>query len=104
MSPSRYLNGVLTIIAVLLTLQLWTSWTGGPAAGNSGEFAGGMPDFASVAHAQEDAKGIPNAGAQRREIVELLKKLTIQTEALTGLFRSGQARVKVEGAPAESNR
>ena len=84
-SGIRYLNGVLTVLAILLSLQLWTQWTAAP---------NGKPiTLASEAHA---AGGIPNAGAQRQQMVDLLKKVVQQNDKLIGMFNSGQARVKVE--------
>jgi hypothetical protein len=81
----RYLNSVLTILAVLLTLNLWTLWTTAERVG------GALPEFASTASA-----GIPNAGLQRYETNSLLKSLNQKTEELTGLFRSGAARIRME--------
>lgn len=84
MRSLRYLNSVLTIIAVLLTLQLWTLWTATPAAPSL--------DAASTARAE----GIPDSGAQRKEIIAGLKEVNGSIRGLTGLFQSGQARVRVE--------
>jgi len=90
MRSLRYLNGVLTVIGVLLMLQLWTTWTGGSAS------------MAAPAMARSQTAptpgGIPNAGAQRRQMVDMLKRISQQTEVLTGLFRTGQARVRVEAS------
>jgi len=85
MGSVRYLNGVLTVIAVLLTLNLWTSWNV-PLA----QTASAAPNSTPT------GGGIPNAGAQRQQIVDLLKKLNQQTDELISLFKSGQARVKVD--------
>lgn len=86
MRSLRYLNTVLTVIAVLLALHLWTLWIGGPSA---------------VATAA--APGLGNAATQRRQMVDQLKRLTVKIEELTSLFRSGQARVKVD-APKNAQR
>ncbi len=85
MGALRYLNTVLTVLAILLAFQLWTSWTGGPA-----------DTTASVA-TPAYASGIPNAGAQRQQMVDLLKRQSQQLDALTKLFESGQARVRLDG-------
>ncbi len=77
----RYLNTVLTVIAVLLTLQVWTQWTD--------KF-----DDATVSTAE--ASGIPNAGAQRLLIVDELKLLNKQMSKLMELFQDGSARVRLE--------
>lgn len=84
MRSLRYLNTVLTLIAVLLTLQLWTLWTATPAAPSI--------DAASSARAE----GIPDSGAQRKEIISGLKDVNASIRGLTALFQSGQARVRVE--------
>ena len=87
MRSLRYLNGVLTILAILLSLQLWTSWTLSSSASGTARVLGPQSAYAA---------GIPNAGAQRKEMVDLLKKQVKQTEALTEMFQSGKARVRVE--------
>lgn len=87
MHSLKFLNSILTVLAVLLSLQLYTSWSA-PTA----------PTLATPAHAQEGG-GIPNAGAQRREMIDLLKRLSQQVEELNGQFKSGKARVTVEAAP-----
>ena len=57
MKSLRYLNMILTVVAVLLTLNLWTQWTSsaGPLA----------LDGAATAHAAEE--GLGNPAAQRNE-------------------------------------
>ncbi|MEX0777597.1 MAG: hypothetical protein WD042_17975 [Phycisphaeraceae bacterium] len=78
----KYLNTVLTLIALLLTLNLWTLWTAAP--------------LATVSDAQ--AAGLPDAGAQRQELIDQLKSLNKKVDETNGLFKSGQARVKLENA------
>lgn len=80
MRSLRYLNGILTVLAVLLGLQLWTSWTANTSV-----------DVAAPAYAQ----GIPDAGAQRLQIIDQLKLLNSRTEELKGLLLSGKVQVKV---------
>ncbi len=87
MHSLRYLNTILTILAVLLSVQLWTSWNTATDPTTSQQAFGPRAAYAS---------GIPNAGAQRKQIVDLLKKQVQQTEALADMFKSGQARVRVE--------
>lgn len=86
MKNLRYLNSILTIIAVLLTLNLWTLWTGSSSP---------VADFAAPAHAQVN-EGLANAGAQRSEMIALLKKQISATESLTALLKSGTVKVKVD--------
>ena len=97
MRSLRYLNGVLTVIAVLLTLQLWTIWSAGSAT-----LPGASVAEAKTTRSQAAAKtgGIPDAGGQRAEMLKLLRQSNQQTDTLIGLFRSGQARVRVEGGVA----
>ncbi len=82
MQSVKYLNAVLTVIAVLLTLHLW-AWQASPGS------APQAFDIATPAYA-----GIPNAGEQRQQMVDEIKKLSSKVDALINLFRSGQARVK----------
>jgi parvulin-like peptidyl-prolyl isomerase len=89
MRSLRYLNTMLTILAVLLALQLWTTWTMSDALS-----AGAATVQAAPAPAQEG--GVANAGAQRREMIDLLKRLTEQAEENKELFVSGRARVTIE--------
>ncbi len=88
MGSLRYLNAVLTVLVVLCALTLWTLWSGGSAG-----------PLAKPAY----AVGIPNAGQQRQQIVDQLKQLSQKIEALHNLFRSGQARVKLEAAPENNH-
>jgi len=89
MRSLRYLNSILTVLAVLLALQLWTAWTSGPI------------DLATPATAQVRGSGIPDAGAQRKDMIDLLKRIAVQNDELASLFKSGQARVKLENPPKE---
>lgn len=92
MRSLRYLNTVLTVIAILLTLQLWTTWSAGSASWPGASVA--------EARARSQAKVKDSGttpGAQRAETVRQLKKLNQNTETLIDLFRNGQARVRVEG-------
>lgn len=82
MRSLRYLNSVLTVLAVLLALQLWTSFT-------TSSVPIAAPNSAS-------AQGIANGGEQRKHIIEQLVKLNQQTAALTQLLSSGQMKVQVD--------
>ncbi|MEX2216449.1 MAG: hypothetical protein WD768_20220 [Phycisphaeraceae bacterium] len=84
MKSLRYLNSVLTVIAVLLSLNLWTIWTMSPVA----------PSVATRAHAQE---GLPNAGAQRGQMIDLLRQQVKSTDEMASLLKSGKVKVIVEG-------
>lgn len=82
MRSLRYLNVMLTVLAVLMTVQIWTTWTAG----------GSSMSMVHEAHAQ----GVPNAGAQRKEMIDALNKLNAQITTTNELLRSGQIRVQVE--------
>lgn len=80
MRPVSYLNAVLTVIAFLLAGLLWTAWSG--------------PSFSFVPSAQ--AQGFDDPGTQRAEQINQLKILNQGVKELAGLFRTGQARVRLE--------
>jgi hypothetical protein len=87
MKAIRYLNVILTVLAVLLVLQLWTTWTSTDAL---------------VASARAAAPAAPgaalDAGAQRAEIIGLLKQLTQGVQDQTEYLKSGQLRVQAVAA------
>jgi hypothetical protein len=85
MRAIHYLNTVLTILAVLLAAQLWTSWTTGP-------------DMTRSAAARD---GIPDAGAQRKMIIDELKLLNTKVDKLDQLLVSGKVRVRATVESAE---
>jgi surface antigen len=80
MNSLKYLNVVLTVLAVLLGLQVWTTWTQ-------------STDMVAPAAAQ----GIPDEGAQRKQIVDELKLLVKKVETTNDLLASGKVRVIVVG-------
>lgn len=85
MKSLRYLNTVLTAVAILLGLQLWTSWNS-PAANDAGSA------LVSPAH----AAGLPDAGAQRKDMINELKSLRKQMADTHSLLASGKVRVQVQ--------
>ena len=89
MQSMRYLNGVLTILVVLLTLNLWTLWTTTPA--------GEVMSMAQPAEAQ----GIANAAAQRKEMIEQLTQINSKMTDLNAILTSQSVRVIVEAMPSE---
>ena len=76
MNATRYLNTILTVLAVLLSLNLFTAWSSGDG-------------MATPVMAQ----GIPDEGAQRVQIINELKKLNQQTGEIKSLLSSGKLRV-----------
>jgi hypothetical protein len=100
----RYLNTILTLLTVLLALQLWTTWSApsSGAARGTGADAGGGAELSLVTPVlAQQAGGIPDAGGQRKEMIDLMKRQIQQTEELVALLKNGQARVRVEAAPAK---
>jgi len=86
MKSLRYLNTILTVIAVLLTLNLWTQWAGSPV---------NLPTGGGTAHAATD-EGLQNPANQRNEMITQLRKQVAATENLTALLKSGNVKVKVD--------
>ncbi len=84
MRSLRYLNTVLTVIAVLLTVNVWTMWTATPGG-----------DALSVA-TEARASGIANAGAQRKQIVDAVKQVQTEVGEVKAMFKDGTARVRLE--------
>ena len=84
MRSKRYLNFILTVIAVLLAAHLWTD-------------IASRPLLAEEATAQAMGRvGFPtNAAAERREANKLLRDMAVAVEAQTSLLRSGDAKVRV---------
>ncbi len=74
----RYLNFMLTVLAVLLALNVWTAWSAAPPLAESAW-----------------AQGIPDAGAQRQQIIDELKKLNKTTDKVKDLLTSGDVIVQV---------
>ncbi|GAB4109343.1 MAG: hypothetical protein Kow00105_18050 [Phycisphaeraceae bacterium] len=84
MKSLRYLNSMLTVIAVLLALNIWTLWTvtpGGEATGIAAEVR---------------ADGIANAGAQRKQIIDAVNQVRGEVGEIKMMFKNGSARVRLE--------
>lgn len=80
MNGLKYLNVMLTILALLLGLQLWTSWTQQSTA------------FVPEVHAQG---GLPSPAGQRKEMIDELKKNNKKLDEMMKLLKSGDVKVKV---------
>ncbi|XAM01085.1 hypothetical protein OT109_06790 [Phycisphaeraceae bacterium D3-23] len=92
MTASKYLNSVLTLIAVLLGLNLWTGMHTSPAAS--------ALDPATDAHAQ----GRANPAEERQAIIHKLDEVVSSVDAIAGKVdamtnRAGQVRVAIEVMP-----
>lgn len=77
----RYLNTILTVLAVLLGLNLWSG--------------GGLKIHSMAAAQDAEPKGIPDEGAQNVEIIKQLKALNKSVDQLNDLFVKGKAKVTV---------
>ena len=85
-----YLNGVLTVLAVLLAMNVWIGLhSPGPAALAPGQAA--------------RAQGIPDSGAQRLEIANQLRLLNSRVNELAEFVRSGELRVQIDAAPRQED-
>jgi len=78
---SRYLNVILTVVAVLLTGLLWTH-------------VADRPLLSADAEAMQ-RPGVPNAAAQRKEIIDTLRILSLQIEQTNRLFKEGKGKIEV---------
>jgi len=89
MHTLRYTNRVLTVVAVLLTLNLYAQFT---AAG---------PSTAAPARADSLAKGVGSQAARQAEIAKGVQQIGRTVEAMNQALTDGSVRVKVENFPAE---
>lgn len=85
MINTKYLNAVLTVIALLLALNLWVGAHQSPASA--------ALDPSSEALAQ----GRTDAGQQRAKMIEALQNLGSKVEAMNKKLSDGSIKVKVEG-------
>lgn len=86
MNNMKYLNTVLTVLAVLLALNLWVGVNSGPSEGIGLE-------------GQAIAQGRVDAGQQRAEMIKELKGLKSTVEAMSSKLTDGSIKVKVESMP-----
>ena len=99
MRSMRYLNAVLTVLAVLLAANVWALISAPERSLLQPESALAQSRSTGAAPAAgAAASGIPDAGSQRKEIIDALKRIAAQNEELANLLRSGSVRVKVEAA------
>lgn len=88
MKSLRYLNTVLTVIAILLTLNVYVQLTGTPG--------GGVVSVAQEARADAPKRGVgSSATAQLNELKEINDNLS----RLAGKLTDGTMRVKVDSIP-----
>lgn len=84
MTNTKYLNTVLTAIALLLALNLWVGVNGSPGDSTNPE-------------GQAIAQGRVDAGQQRSEMIKELKGLKSTVESMSKKLSDGSIKVKVEG-------
>ncbi|MEM9420225.1 MAG: hypothetical protein AAGA25_14395 [Planctomycetota bacterium] len=89
MKTLRYLNTVLTVIAILLTLNVYIQLTGTPA--------GGAVSVAQEAHAADKPRGV---GSSAQAQLDQLKEINENLARLSGKLTDGSVRVKVDSLPA----
>lgn len=86
---SKYLNAVLTVIAVLLAFNLWVGMHNSPI--------GAAIDPAVEAQAQ----GATNAGQQRAAMISALNSMSEDIDAISRKLSDGSMRVQVDNLPDE---
>ncbi|MBB6430027.1 hypothetical protein [Algisphaera agarilytica] len=94
MKTLRYLNTVLTVIAILLTLNVYIQLTGTPA--------GAAVSVAQEAHASEK-KPVRGVGSSAQAQLDQLKEINENLARLSGKLTDGSVRVKVDSLPAEGD-
>ena len=87
MVNNRYLNGVLTAIALLLAMNLWVNMHQNDAAASL--------DPATEAMAQ----GTVSAGQQREAMIREINALGSKIDAIGSKLTDGSVRVKVDAEP-----
>lgn len=87
MKQAKYLNAVLTVIALLLALNLWVGAHHSPAA-------------AALDPAHEAlAQGRTDSGAQRAKMIEQLSVLNDKIDAMSKKLTDGSVKVSVTSMP-----
>lgn len=90
MKTLRYLNTVLTVIAILLTLNVYVQLTG--------TSAGASVSTIQEAHAADKpARGV---GSSAQAQLDQLKAINENLSRLSGKLTDGSMRVKVDSMPA----
>ena len=90
MKDRKYLNFILTVLTVVLTLNLMVTIAHGP-------------DWSTRAMAKDktEVPTLPDSGAQREEIIKQLKGLNEKAEALQKAVTSGELTVRVGSNKAQ---
>lgn len=95
MKHLRYLNSLLTVIAVLLTLNLYVQVTA-PASVTT------AVNLATPAHAAaKDKRGVGSQAARQGEMIAAIKQLAKTTETINATLSGAPLRVQVENFPVQ---
>lgn len=90
MKTLRYLNTVLTVIAILLTLNVYVQLTG--------TSAGAAVSTVQEVHAAD--KPTRGVGSSAQAQLDQLKEINANLSRLSGKLADGSMRVKVDSMPA----
>lgn len=98
MKTLRYLNCVLTVLAILLTLNVYVQLTGSPAGGSLS-----MTTPAHAAPAPLAEKPVRGVGSSPQAQLDELKQINETLSQLTGRLTDGTMRVKVDSMPKQGD-
>ncbi len=91
MKRFKYLEFILTVNALLLGGMLWVNLAHSP-----------LPAHASAV-AQDGPLGIPNAGAQRLEMINAIRNVSANVKALRSDLKTMEFNVRVISMPSGMN-
>lgn len=104
MRRDTYLNSILTVIAILLTILVWTQLSGYSLVDGAQAQVRSRPN-STVPVPGESENGVSSLGqravAQRAEIIEALLALDGSIDEITSYLRSGKLHVAVSGLDEE---
>lgn len=83
-SSLRYLNVILTALTLVMGLNLYVQVTAAPSG------------VAEAQAAVPKGGGIPDEGAQRHEMIKVLKSIDSNTNKMQSLMSSGKMKVRIE--------
>ena len=96
MKNLNYLNRVLTVIAVLLTINLYVQITG--------THAGSVVAPANEAMAEDrNPRGVGSTAAREAAQLDELRAISAGVERIAATLTDGSARVKVDSLPVEGD-
>lgn len=87
-SQLRYLNTIMTVVAILLGVLVWTQVSSRPLLADSA-------DAQSRTTHVEPTTGIPNAAQQRDKMVKSLEGMKKSVDKLTKSLEDGKVKVEV---------